>query len=70
MINGRCGFQWNFGMAHANPFQLYFILHLVKLDQRKEDWSHKNLAVDLSQVLSRNSFLRYLVNLLSLYRMD
>jgi hypothetical protein len=70
MINGNCCFQLNFGMVHTIPFQLDFILHLIELDQKLEDWSHMNLAVDLSQALFRNSFLQYLINLLSHYHMD
>jgi DNA helicase TIP49 (TBP-interacting protein) len=70
MINGKYCFQLNFGKARTTPFPLSFILHLIKSDQKKEDCSHKNLAVDLFQVLSRNSSLQYLINLLSHYHMD
>jgi hypothetical protein len=70
MIDDNCYSQLNFEKVHIIPFQLDFILHLIKSDQKKEDCSHKNLAVDLFQVLFRNSSLQYLINLLSHYHMD
>lgn len=46
MINGEYYSLSNFEMAHIIPFQHDFILHLIKLDQKKEGLSHINLAVD------------------------
>lgn len=46
MIDGKYYSQLNFEMVHIIPFQLDFILHLIKLDQKKEGLSHINLAVD------------------------
>jgi hypothetical protein len=46
MINGKYYSQLNSEMVHTIPFQLDFILHLIKLNQKKEGLSHTNLAVD------------------------